>query len=58
MALGLASNAAGLGQVPVTTLRERARGAGILGTTRYWTPEVQAASFQLPPYIAELLDPG
>ncbi len=58
MTLGIAAKAAGLGQVPVETIRARAAAAGILGRTRYWSPEVQAAAFQLPPYIAELLDPG
>ncbi len=38
-------------------LRQRAEAHGILGTTRYWSPEVHMASFALPPYIAELL-PG
>ena len=58
MTLGIAAKAARLGQVPVETIRARAAEAGILGRTRYWTPEVHAAAFQLPPYIAELLDPG
>ena len=58
MTLGIAAKAPGLGQVPVETIRARAAAAGILGQTRYWTPEVHAAAFQLPPYIAELLDPG
>jgi len=58
MTLGIAAKAAGLGQVPVETIRARAAATGILGHTRYWSPEVHAAAFQLPPYIAELLDPG
>ena len=58
MTLGIAAKAAGLGQIPVETIRARAAAAGILGQTRYWSPEVHAAAFQLPPYIAELLDPG
>jgi len=33
----------------------RARAGDILGSTRYWTPEVHAAAFQLPPYIARHL---
>lgn len=57
MALGFASNRAGLDAVPVDVLRERAASAGILGTTRYWSPEIQAAAFQLPPYIRQCL-PG
>ena len=57
MALGLAAKAAGVGAVPVAVLRKRAEAAGVLGTTRYWSPEVQAAAFALPPYIAACL-PG
>ncbi len=57
MALGLAAKLPGMGQVPIEVLRDRASVAGILGTTRYWSPEVQAAAFQLPPYIAQHL-PG
>ena len=55
MALGLAAKQPGAGQVPVETIRARAEAAGILGETSYWTPEIQAASFQLPPYIARHL---
>ncbi len=58
MTLGIAAKAAGLGQASAETIRARAEAAGILGRTRYWSPEVHAAAFQLPPYIAELLDPG
>ena len=55
MTLGFAAKAAGLDTVPVETLRARAEASGILGTTRYWTPEVQWSAFQLPPYIARHL---
>ncbi len=55
MTLGLAAKAAGLEAVGVPTLCERAAAAGILGTTRYWTPEIHAAAFHLPPYIAQHL---
>ena len=58
MTLGIAAKTAGLEQVPVALIRARAAAAGILGQTRYWSPEVHAAAFQLPPYIAALLDPG
>ncbi len=51
MTLGLAAKQAGLAEVPVATLRQRAEAAGVLGTGRYWTPEVHHAAFQLPPYI-------
>ncbi len=58
MTLGIAAKAPGLGQLAPETIRARAADAGILGRTRYWSPEVHAAAFQLPPYIAELLNPG
>ena len=34
---------------------ESAFWAGILGGTRYWTPEIHVGAFNLPPYIAEHL---
>jgi spermidine synthase len=55
MALGLAAKAPGADRVPVEVIRARADAAGILGATQYWTPEVQAAAFQLPLYIARHL---
>lgn len=55
MTLGIAAKAPGVGQVPLETIRARADAAGILGTTRYWTPEIHAACFHLPPYIADHL---
>jgi spermidine synthase len=55
MALGFAAKHPGLDSLPPALLRERAALAGILGQTRYWTPEVQQASFHLPPYIRQLL---
>ena len=55
MTLGLAAKLSGLDRVPSGTIRDRAAAAGILGTTRYWTPEIHAGAFNLPPYIAELL---
>jgi spermidine synthase len=55
MTLGLAAKAPGTTRIPVDTIRTRAEAAGILGSTRYWTPEVHLAAFQLPPYIAELI---
>ena len=54
MTLGVASNAQAL-TVDPEVIRQRAQRAGILGTTRYWSPEVQAAAFALPPYIADCL---
>ena len=56
MALGIAGNtAAWVGQTPAM-LENRAEAAGILGQTRYWSPGVHAAAFELPPYIARLLE--
>ena len=56
MTLGFASGTPGLDRVSPALLRDRAKAAGILGTTRYWTPDVHAAAFHLPPYISELLE--
>jgi spermidine synthase len=55
MALGWAAKDPAARTVPVATLRARAVAAGMLGTTRYWSPEVHAAAFALPPYIAAQL---
>ena len=55
MTLGFAARKMGLDRVPAETIRERAQAAGILGSTQYWTPEVHAAAFHLPPYIAKNL---
>ena len=56
MTLGIAGNGAGLSTPhSVDAIRERAVKAGILGTTRYWTPEIHVGAFNLPPYIAEHL---
>ena len=55
MTLGWASKQPGIAAVDVATIRARAQASGILGTTRYWTPEIHAAAFHLPPYIAEHL---
>ena len=56
MALGFAAKAPA--PVPPAILRVRADAAGILGRTRYWTPDVHAAAFSLPPYIAACLPGG
>jgi spermidine synthase len=55
MALGIASNDPTLSLHTVETIRERAERQGIAGTTEYWTPEIHAGSFHLPPYIARYL---
>ena len=55
MTLGMAAQREGLGAVSVEEITRRARQAGVLGTTRYWSPEVHAGAFALPPYIARAL---
>jgi spermidine synthase len=55
MTLGWAAKDASLAATPVETIRTRASQVGILGTTRYWTPEIHAGAFNLPPYIARHL---
>ena len=57
MTLGWAAKTKGLRDVPVAEICRRAEAAGIAGLTRYWTPEIHAGAFHLPPYIAENL-PG
>ena len=52
MALGIASMGA-LRRLPRETVSARAMRAGLSGLTRYWSPSVHAASFALPPYIAQ-----
>jgi spermidine synthase len=55
MTLGWAAKDASLAATPVETIRDRAGEAGILGKTRYWTPEIHSGAFNLPPYIAQHL---
>jgi len=55
MTLGWAAKDAGLTRLAPGEVRARAEAAGVLGTTRYWTPEIHAGAFNLPPYIAEHL---
>jgi len=55
MTLGWAGRDAAQRALPVAEVRRRAEAAGILGRTRYWTPEIHAGAFNLPPYIAEHL---
>lgn len=55
MALGLGTKVPGLDEITGPVLAKRAEAAGILGQTDYWTPEVHAAAFKLPPYIARRL---
>lgn len=58
MTLGWAAKDAELRQVEVGEIRRRAEAAGILGATRYWSPEIHVGAFNLPPYIAEHLPRG
>jgi spermidine synthase len=55
MTLGWAAKDASLTRVAVDEIRRRAGKAGILGGTRYWTPEIHVGAFNLPPYIAQHL---
>ncbi len=55
MTLGWAAKDATLTRVGVDEIRARAAAAGILGGTRYWTPEIHVGAFNLPPYIAQHL---
>ncbi|GBQ91042.1 spermidine synthase [Acetobacter nitrogenifigens DSM 23921 = NBRC 105050] len=52
MTLGVASKGGNPAKQDVAAVRERAREAGLLGKTQYWTPEIHVGSFNLPPYIA------
>ncbi len=52
MTLGWAAKVPGLRDVPVDEIARRAAAAGLSGQ-KYWSPGVQMASFQLPPYIAK-----
>ncbi len=58
MTLGWAAKDGDLRRVAADEIARRAEVAGVLGTTRYWTPEIHAAAFHLPPYVAEHLPPG
>lgn len=55
MTLGWAAKDATMRAVGVDEIRARAERAGVLGKTGYWTPEIHAAAFHLPPYIAKHL---
>jgi len=54
MAMGWASDDRRLRQTSVKTLAARYRKAGTF-PTRYWTPEVHAAAFALPRFIADVV---
>jgi spermidine synthase len=54
MAIGWATDDRRLRRLPVKTVAARHRRAGSF-PTRYWTPEVHAAAFALPRFIAEAI---
>ena len=56
MAMGWGSDDAGLRAVPRAILRERFAAAGL--ATRYYTPEVHAAAFALPRFVAARVAEG
>ncbi len=56
MTLGIAGKGkALLARSAVPLIAARAAASGIVGKTRYWTPEIHCGAFDLPPYIAEHL---
>ncbi|HTW71848.1 MAG TPA: polyamine aminopropyltransferase [Acetobacteraceae bacterium] len=55
MTLGWAAKDASLARVAAEDIRARAAASGILGKTRYWTPEIHVGAFNLPPYVAQHL---
>lgn len=55
MTLGWSAKDATLSSETTATIRSRAEAAGLIGKTRYWTPEIHTGAFNLPPYIAEQL---
>jgi spermidine synthase len=52
MAMGWATDNVKLRRTPVKVIAERYKRAGSFAT-KYWTPEVHAAAFALPRFIAE-----
>jgi len=55
MTLGIAAKDASISSHSVEAIRARAEAQGIAGLSQYWTPEIHAGSFNLPPYIARHL---
>lgn len=55
MTLGIAGKGNNYTKQTVDVIKDRAHKANLLGKTRYWSPEVHAAAFCLPPYIQEQL---
>jgi spermidine synthase len=58
MAIGWGAKDPSCRAASAAEVERRAAAAGILGTTRYWTPEIQVGAFNLPPYVAECLRPA
>ena len=52
MTLGIAAKQP-IERVAVAEIEARAARAGVLGQTRYWSPGVHNAAFELPPYISD-----
>ena len=55
MTLGIASNSAASVKADIGSAQNYAQVNGLGGLTQYWTPEIHAACFALPPYIARHL---
>ena len=55
MTLGWSAKGQGMRALAVEEIRVRAEAAGVLGQTRYWSPEMHVSCFILPPYIADNL---
>ena len=55
MAIGWAAKDPACRALAAAEVGRRAATAGVLGTTRYWTPAIHAGAFHLPPYVADCL---
>jgi hypothetical protein len=55
MAMGFATDDAGLRRTPASVLAERYAAAGAF-PMRYWAPGLQVGAFALPRFIAELVE--
>lgn len=55
MAIGWSAKDPAARAAPAAEIGRRAAEAGVLGTTRYWTPEIHVGAFNLPPYVADCL---
>jgi len=58
MAVGWAAKDPACRAVTAAEVGRRAAEAGVLGSTRYWTPEIHVGAFNLPPYITDCLRRG